>query len=107
MGVINKEDFVKAIEDVKCSYKYQDNLNAFFKKNGVEGSIYQPDCATTTLRLLHIMFEDADVDDYISRFCIDLDFGKKWEKGCVRDVHGQSVDLSTAESLYDYLKAVI
>lgn len=104
--MIEKKDFIQAIEEVKSVYKYQDDLNAFFKKHGVEGSIYQPDCATTVLRILHIIFGESDIDDWISYFCIDLDFGKKYKPGCVTDENGKDIVLETPEDLYNYLKVV-
>lgn len=104
---ISKEEFVQAIEDVKRVYKYQDNLNSFFKKHGTRGSIYQPNCATTVLKILHNIYSDTDIDDLISYFCIDLDFGKKYEEGCVKDVHGVNINLSSAESLYEHLNKAV
>lgn len=100
---ISKDDFVKAIEDVRSAERCSTNLNYFFKENKVDGYLFFPDCSTTVVRLLHKIFGKADQDDWISYFCFELDFGKKWKEGCIRDADGQNIDLHNAEVLYDFL----
>lgn len=101
---LNKEDFVKAIKDVESVYKYQEGLNNFFRKNNVEGYIFQPDCTVTVLRLLHMIFIENDKDAWIEYFCFELNFGKKWEPGIIRDENGLDIKLQTPEDLYDLLQ---
>ena len=101
---LSKEDFVKAIKDVESVYKYQEGLNNFFRKNNVEGYIFQPDCASTVLRLLHMILGERDKDEWIEYFCFELNFGKKWEPGLIRDDNGLDIVLQTPEDLYDLLQ---
>lgn len=101
---ISKEDFVNAINKIKQVNAYHEGLNNYFRKNGVDGYIFQPDCTDTALRLLHIMFGNADKDGWIEYFCIELEFGKKWAKGTVTEKDGMDIKLETAEDLYDYLQ---
>ena len=77
---ISKDDFVKAIEDVRSAERCSTNLNYFFKENKVDGYLFFPDCSTTVVRLLHKFFGKADQDDWISYFCFELDFGKNGRK---------------------------
>lgn len=105
-NILDKKDFVDAINEVKNTTKYHEELNSFLSKRGVEGYIFQPDCVDMTLRLLHIMFEKADRDNWIEYFCFELDFGKKWEVGCVRQKDGTDIKLETPEDLYDYLVSI-
>ena len=106
--MISKEFFIQCINDVKECEEYAVKLNDFFRKNKVEGYIFQPDCSATVVRLLHEIFGKADANDDISYFCYELDFGKRWQKGMIKDtVNGKQVDIdmSSAEKLYDYLVA--
>lgn len=100
---ISKEAFINVIEDLKESNDYQKNLNKFFKNNNVDGYIYQPDCSCSVVKLLHIIFENSDADEWISFFCFDLDFGRKWKPGIVTAKDGSTINIATAEELYDYL----
>lgn len=102
--ILSKEDFVTAINDIKLVNNYQDGLNNYFRKNNVDGYIFQPDCTDTVLRLLHIYFGDADKDNWIEHFCFDLEFGKKWKKDMIKDKDGADIKLATPEDLYDYLR---
>lgn len=52
------------------------------------------------INLLEIMFDDGDT---ISWWVYDLEYGKKYEDGCITEKDGTIIDLSTAEKLYDYL----
>ena len=98
--IITKDFFVEIMESVKKTYKYQEGLNDYFSKNGVDGYIYQPDCIDTTIKILHKIFEKKDVDEWISYFCFELDFGKKYKIGMIKDEFGKDIPLSTFEDLY-------
>lgn len=99
--MISKEEFISVIEDVKNATKYQYGLNKYFRKSGVDGYIFQPDCTATVLRLLSIVFKNNY--QLIEDFVYELDFGKKWEPGCIKDEYGADIKLETSDDLYDYL----
>lgn len=99
-GIITKDFFVEIMESVKKTYKYQEGLNDYFSKNGVDGYIYQPDCIDTTIKILHKIFGEKDVDEWISYFCFELDFGKKYKIGMIKDEFGKDIPLATFEDLY-------
>lgn len=100
--ILNKEEFVSVMEDLKEANDYQQDLNAFFQKHDVDGYIFQPDCSCTVIRLLHILFGEQDENEWINYFCFDLDFGRKWKPGKV-SAKGNDIRLSTPEELYDHL----
>lgn len=52
------------------------------------------------IKLLENMFHDGDT---ISWWIYDLDYGTKYEDGCITENDGTIIDLSTPEKLYDYL----
>ena len=101
---LKKDEFVDAINDVESVFKYQEGLNNYFRKNNVEGYIFQPDCSSTALRLLHIIFGEADKDKWIEYFCFELNFGRKWESGMITEKDGTDIILKTPEDLYDLLQ---
>lgn len=104
MIMITKEEFVTVMKEIEYCHRYSDKLNNFFHQNNVDGYLFQPDCTETALRLLHLIFKNADVDEWISYFCYELDFGKKWKEGMVKDKDGADIKLQTAEDLYNLLQ---
>ena len=101
--LISKEDFVEVMDDLKNVNNYQEGLNKYFREHDVDGYIFQPDCACSVMKLLHLIFEEADSDEWINYFCFELDFGRKWEPGIISGKDGEPIDLSTPQALYDYL----
>lgn len=102
-NIINKEDFVNVLQEVKKTFDYNNELNNFLRKNGADGYIFQPDCSSSTLRLLHLIFKNEDIDNLIEYFCFELDFGKKWKPEMVKEKDGTDIKLETIEDLYDFL----
>lgn len=102
---ISRQDFEKTIDNVRKVYDYHDKLNAFYRQNGVDGYIIQPDCQAMVIRLLHIMFGEADKGNVIEWFCYDLEFGTKWDDKTLtlKDIYGNPIKMQTAGELYDYL----
>lgn len=102
--MIDKEQFINAISDVESVYRYQEGLNNYFRKNNVDGYIFQPDCSSTVIGLLHNIFGVMDKDGWIDYFCFELDFGKKWKEGTITEKDGTDIVLKTAEDLYNLLE---
>lgn len=102
--MIDKEQFINAISDVESVYRYQEGLNNYFRKNNVDGYIFQPDCSSTVIGLLHNILGEMDKDGWIDYFCFELDFGKKWKEGTITEKDGTDIVLKTAEDLYNLLE---
>lgn len=98
--MISKEEFKKTIENMKSCDAYQDGLNKYFRKNNVDGYLYQPDCIEDVVFLLEEMFNDKK--HLINIFCFDLEYGKL-NKGIGKTEDGEEVSLSTVDELYDLL----
>jgi hypothetical protein len=101
--MINKQDFINVIADIEKVYRYHENVNDFLRKNNVEGYIFQPDCSSTVIMLLHIMFGENDKNDWINYFCNEIDFGHKWVSGMIKDKDGSDIKLKNSGDLYDLL----
>lgn len=97
--MISKETFIDVMNELIKADAYQTDLNKFFKNHDVDGYIFQPDCATSVVSLLHEVFK-KDEDNIISKFCFEYEFGSKWKK---EDTDKFGHDISTPELLYDYL----
>lgn len=104
--MISKEKFVEIINRLKSYDELQDKINDLFKDNIDNkeedfmnaGSI----CIgheSVVVYLLERMFDT----DMISYFIYELEYGEKYEKGCILNANMSEIDLSTAEKLYDYL----
>ena len=91
--VLSKEEFVYYMEEVKKVDDFNDKLNTLFSNYGPDGCVFLPTHAYTLFTLLH----------RISYFCFELDFGKKYKPGTVLDSNGAEINLSTIDSLYDFL----
>lgn len=100
--MISKEDFIKTLENVRKVNDYGEDLNKLYRKYDLDGYLFQPGCTIDVLRLLHIIFGDADKDEWISYFVFELNFGKNWKPGMVTE-NKKDIDLSTIEKLYDFL----
>ncbi len=101
--MITKDLFCEIIEDAKKADEYQNWLNAQLQKNGAEGYLFQPTCIDSVIKLLHFYFGNSDIDDMISYFCFELNYGKKWKEGMLIDKDGNDIVLSTPSDLYNYL----
>lgn len=101
--VITREFFIDIMSDIKKTFKYQEGLNDYFFKNGADGYVYQPDCIDATIKILHKLFGEKDADEWINYFCFELDFGKKYKEGTLKDGYGKDISLSTFDDLYDLL----
>ena len=105
--MLSKEEFVKAINDVENVCRYQEGLNNYFRKNNVDGYIFQPDCSSTVIGLLHTILGEKDKDEWIDYFCFELDFGKKWKEGTITEKNGTEIILKTDEDLDSLLEKQI
>lgn len=103
--MISKELFCEAVRELQRAWDYQEGLNDYFKDNGVDGYVFQPDCSDVLIKVLEEAM-NLEINDQIgsdlSYFCYELDFGRKFKPGDVTE-NGKDVDFSTPESLYDYL----
>lgn len=101
--MIDKDTFVKAINDVKAAYDFQVQLDDFYRKNGGYRKVDYPDCIDTVIDLLHSIFWKADRNGWIEYFCFELNFGRNYKDGTITYENGGNIRIKTAEDLYDFL----
>lgn len=101
MSKVSKEVFCEIIDNMKKVDDYHKGLNKFFEKSGVQGFLYSPDNTQETMASLKAMFDDDE--NIIATFCCEMDYGKSYKAGYLKDEDGSEIDFSTAEKLYEYL----
>lgn len=103
--MLREETFVSALNEMKRAWDYQEGLNDYFKDNGVDGYVFQPDCSNNLLEVIEEAMgleRDENGCTCVSWFCLEADFGRKFKPGDWK-VNGEDVDLSTPEALYAYI----
>jgi hypothetical protein len=103
--MLSKDTFVKAINEAKRAWDYQEALNDFYREHCADGYLFQPDCSEALVEVIEeAMGLERDENGYtdVSYFCYEIDYGRKFKPGCVKD-NGVDVDFSTPEKLYDYI----
>ena len=101
MRILKKERFCKTMDQIQEVYDYGDRLNEFFKKNHVDGYLYEPSCIEQALSLLSFIFQDDD--QWIDYWAYELDFGRRYKYGMITDANGENIPLGTVEELYELL----
>lgn len=105
---LSREDFTDIINRLKDSSDLVDKVDELFRnsRDKVEcdfcsGAGLQISHEHTVVFLLRKLLNDAY--EYIDYFIYELDYGRKYKPGMIKDENDQDIDLSTAEKLYDYL----
>ncbi len=107
MSRISKEEFIRIIKRLEETEKTKNEIDKIIKEstdciisdftNASSLMICHEDIV---ISLLETMFDDKDT---ISWWIYDLEYGKKYEDGCITEKDGTIIDLSTTEKLYDFL----
>lgn len=107
MNLVSKEKFVEIVNRLKQTDETVDTINEIFNNtidsktsdfmNAASLMICHEDIV---VELLKIMFNDKDT---ITWWLYELDYGKQYTDGCITELDGTIIDLSTPEKLYDYL----
>ena len=104
--MIKKELFVQTINFLKERNDAMFKLNKMFTEE-FEDSVFYPyfkyDAQIVRLLAASFDYDDDMIEDNISYFCFELDFGRKYQLGDVSESDGTLIPLGTPEELYDYL----
>ena len=97
---LSKDEFCKVIDKIKAHNKTINDLE------DILGVIFEfDDLQDTVVELLEKVMDVEPCEKFgsdISYFIYDLDYGNNWTPSSLT-INGESVDISTAEKLYDYL----
>lgn len=102
MAILNKKEFCVIMNNLKetdeCINSLNNVLKGYNKDIRIISSLYE---CTDLLKVLKIMFND--ISEMIDYWVYDLDYGQKYEDGCITEANDTNIILKTAEDLYDYL----
>lgn len=106
--MISKEEFIDIIDKLREVNDFVDETNNKARKlnDAIISDLFNASSLSIShenivLKLLENMFNDKDI---ISWWLYELDYGRKYKKGYLKDENGLDIDVSTAGKLYDYLK---
>ncbi len=105
--MLSKKKFVEIIEKLRKVNDFVDEVNN--KARQLDDAIISDFFNASSLSISHenivveLLEEMFNADDTLSWWLYDLDYGRKYEDGCIQDKEGNNIDLSTVEKLYDYL----
>lgn len=105
-NILSKDEFVTIMNEWDEVKQYHDALNMVVHKYCDNAYLDQPDCSVGLLHTLSKMFADSNESDgcvWIEYFVCELDFGRDYVKGLVKDKNGNEIMLRNAEDLYDLL----
>lgn len=105
---INKKMFIKTIDSIenqlnhdhKCCEAFNIILPSDYVSGYDNGRLYDQ-----MIKLLQYLTNDNSDDGWIEYFIWELDFGRKYKKGCCK-INGKDVNLSSSGKLYDVLKEI-
>ncbi len=106
---LSKDEFEDIVGRLKASSDLVSKVDDLFRnsRDNVEcdfcnGASLQISHESIVVLLLKKMMRDSC--DNIVYFIYELDYGRKYEPGMIKDENDQDIDLSTAGKLYDYLR---
>lgn len=106
---LTKEQFVEYVECIKKTCDKDDMFSEAIEKACNDDcrviGLYSAECsAMVDLLSLAMGLEVGTCDgNEIEYFIYDLNFGKDYNEGCLSEMDGTPIDISTAEKLYDYI----
>ena len=103
-NIVSKEKFVKIINRIQELSEFWEEVFTIYDKHYFEAPLVN-DLTDELIDTLEVMFNAPYNEDFgsdIAFFIYDLNFGKDWEPDSII-CDGESVDLSSADKLYDWL----
>ena len=98
---MTKEVFVETINFMKTRFDNEIVINNYLTAEFGDAIFYPySNYEVQMVKVLEDIFHDTG--EWISYYIYELDFGRKWEPGCVTE-DGKDIPLSTPEELYDML----
>lgn len=104
---LTKQEFVDILSRLREATELVDKVEELFRdsRENLEcdfcnGAGLQISHEGIVVKLLERLMRDNAGN--ISYFIYELDYGKKYQEGCISDQSG-NIDISTPEKLYDYL----
>ena len=108
--LLTKDEFINYMNEYKKIYDSSEKLNEALRTydNCTDFSGFSNFRALSLIedllvRLMNDEVNDSDGYSMISYFIYELEFGSKYREGMITEADGTPINLSSVESLYDYL----
>ena len=105
---LSKDEFEDIIDRLKESSDLVSKVNELFRNSRdnqecdfCNGASLQISHESVVVQLLKKLMRDSC--DYIDYFIYELDYGRKYAPGMIKDENDQDIDFSSVGALYDYL----
>ena len=105
---MTKERFCKIINKLKTASDIKEQVNEIYRNSRenidndfMNAAALQINHELIVIELLKEIMHDEY--DYIHYFIYELDYGREWTPNSIT-CDGESIDISTPEKLFDYLK---
>ena len=99
--VLSFESFKKYLDSIKNLWDFEDEMNTVIRTHGGDDCSIWPSGWVDILSLMEFIFNDKE--EWISYWIYELDWGKEYEDGIIKDKNGLSIKLQTAKDLYNVL----
>ncbi|MCQ2522646.1 MAG: hypothetical protein MJ105_09760 [Lachnospiraceae bacterium] len=104
------EEFVSIIDRLRETSDLVDKVDELFRnsRENIENDFcnaagLQISHESVVVKLLKKLMHDKH--EWIDYFIYELDYGRNYEPGMIKEADGTNIDLSSAEALYGYLKS--
>lgn len=104
------EEFVSIIDRLREASDLVDKVDELFRisRENIENDFcnaagLQISHESVVVKLLKKLMHDKH--EWIDYFIYELDYGRNYEPGMIKEADGTNIDLSSAEALYGYLKS--
>ena len=107
---MTKEKFIQIISELEAAENLQNKIASAVRQynNLIHSDYPEPYGMVISHEFLVIeLLEEIMGDEHhdIEFFCMELEFGKKYNPGDIVDEDGTELDFSTAEKLWEYLES--
>ena len=106
--MLSEQEFVDIIERLREASDLQDQVDRLFRNS--RENIENDFCNAAALQISHensVVFLlkriMCDQYEYIDYFIYELDYGRKYEAGRIKDDNGQDIDIHSPNLLYDFI----
>jgi hypothetical protein len=101
-----KDLFIESLNQIQKQFEHDDKCHEAFSiilfNDYVSGYDYDL-VLFQLLKIIKIYMNDNHKDSWIDYFIYELDFGKEYKEGCASYKNGDNIDLSSVETLYEFL----
>jgi hypothetical protein len=102
---MQKKEFINLVESLDaefCSIRKKDK--SLSEALGTWITLFEPMGRLMDITINSLMFAVNDEDSWIDHYIYELDFGRKYKKGCVK-LNGKDFKLKTASDLWDLINS--